>query len=60
MNGPQAGGPAPLEELKRLLPQCLLVDQLHLGSRLALLLRGNPRASGGDREVRQLLERARR
>ena len=47
----------PLEELKQLLPQCLLADQLRIGSRLAQWLAG-PRHGGPPAALSRWLEAA--
>lgn len=48
-----------LTELKQLLSQCLLYDQVRLGSRLAVLLRSRPEPESIRREVESLLRLAR-
>ena len=52
----------PLDELKRLLPECLLYDQVRLGSRLAVLLRerGQSPSGGFAQEILQLRNAAQR
>ncbi len=50
----------PVEELKRLLPQCLLQDQVRIGSRLAVLLRDRRDPVDWAQEAGRLLSRARR
>ncbi|MBM3846042.1 MAG: ATP-dependent RNA helicase HrpA, partial [Verrucomicrobia bacterium] len=48
----------PLADLKSLLPQCLLYDQVRIGSRLAVLLRQGVDLSGRRREIENLRDRA--
>lgn len=52
----------PLDDLKRLLPECLLFDQVRLGSRLAVLLRerGQAAPSALLQEITQLRQAAQR
>ncbi len=47
---------ADLDELKALLPQCLLPDWVRLGSRLVRLLRERPQAGADDPQFRRILE----
>ena len=50
----------PIDDLKNWLPQCLLYDQVRLGSRLAVLLRSGAAADSMRREIEDLSRQARR
>src|SRR5205814_1936999 len=50
---------AEVEELKKLLPQCLLADWVRLGRRLVRLLRDRHHPAHRDELLERLLDRAR-